>query len=151
MHAKITLTALSGLHDRVRNAAKKATLVMESVGAQITSHGYNFRIIHPSLPDHPTHAQAEKFLVPGTGPTVFAIKRSAILRGALMRAVKRTNLEWKTSYGGQMSRIDPFPSLDRATDTTLFRVSIGYWQNEPIDRIVSEIVLLALHVEKEDP
>lgn len=152
--ADLFTSSLASLKDRVMRAGSVALSA-----AQWLEHQPEVdRVMYPLLASHPTHAIAATCLKQG-GPGCVWVHLKNVSKNKLIRLLikHQDGFEYKTSYGGPKSRIDPWPKsaprleYEWPKDTTAstppgcwVRVSIGFddtmedfirqWKSSPWDK-----------------
>ena len=126
-NARLIHNALNTIDERVR---KSSNLTLAALERLRETHP-EITIIHPSLPDHPSHSILKAALSGPDGrgqpengvlyPSVFTFKVKATKNVAL-KALQSNHLPFKTSFGAPMSRLDPWPQKDG--DNTICRLAV---------------------------
>lgn len=143
-HCELFLDGLSSLPARVAVASQVAS----RAAWQLEQDPRVSRVMYPTLPSHPTHDSAARFLRGGPGCVWFHVRGAD--RAAVDRAMANTdNIECKTSFGGKAARFDPSTVADRSgaydvgwraevgEEGTWIRLALGYEQD-------AHLVLMAL-------
>lgn len=106
------------------------------VAKHLEKHDKVLRVLHPGLPNHPSHQRFQQYITPGSGPTVFifkvTLKKPDACRWLRNNAAIIPHI---TSFGGPHSKTDPWPIGDH--DGTWCRLSIGW--DEPAATIISKL------------
>lgn len=119
-------------NERITNSSKLTLQIIEKYEKII-------EITHPYLENHDSHFLAEKYFKNGLYPSVFTFKLNMKMNAARKIFEKMKILEYKTSFGSKMSRIDTFPVNKK--DYVQVRLSIGYDDNfERICQGIDEIL-----------
>lgn len=114
-----------------------------TLSSELTSKVINKIIVHPKikslqhpiLSNHPCKDLAVKYFNKSIISSVFTFSVETS-RNNIVRILKKcTILDYKTSFGAKMSKIDPFPYKDG--NLVVIRLSIGYDDEE--DRIIKGI------------
>ena len=127
-HCKLVLDALRTLDQRM---SMKEVL---TVANYLESNTKILRCNYPLLPTHPSYEIASKYWNKGYYPSVltFSIEGMNISRTRDWLKSHRSLINYKTSFGGQDSRFDPWPGetiTDGAQGKYMYstiRLSVGY-------------------------
>ncbi|AYV78120.1 MAG: Cys/Met metabolism, pyridoxal phosphate-dependent enzyme [Edafosvirus sp.] len=123
--------------DTIDQRIKKSSKLTTEIAVRLSEHENVLDVSHPSLINHPSSCLA-KNLFNGIYPSVltFKIKQSEKKARELMNAC---GIEYKTSFGSKLSRLDPWPVI--VDDTFIVcRLAIGYDDN--CDSIIKKLSVL---------
>lgn len=133
-NARSIHNAITTLDDRIKHSS--------AITCQVVSSLYEAHpeivVSHPSLPNHPSYSISKESLIKDADdiqyPSVFTfrVKSSS---NFIMKTLNNSNVDFKTSFGGSMSRYDPYPT--RQGEYMRCRFSVGY--NDTSERILEEI------------
>jgi cystathionine beta-lyase/cystathionine gamma-synthase len=134
-HALIFVKGLDSMDVRVQASSKLTRQVCRYL-QQEESHIVD-RVMHLSVESHPTYELGKVLLTRNIYPSVIWLHIKCTMK-QLRRVICNTKaIEFKTSYGGQYSRIDPWPKPGHvraydypdqvlSTQGCWIRVSVGY-------------------------
>lgn len=124
-NCKLVVQNMATIETRIQDCSKLAIQVAEFLESKKVN-----RVFHPLCNSHPSQHLAKKHFKHGPGVFVFRVKVS---KSKLMSCLSRMKiLEFKTSFGAKLSRIDPWPQTNG--EFMDCRLALGYEDN--YDRVV---------------
>lgn len=123
-NSKIISDRVSTMDDRIRHSSCTTIEVLKMLE---TNHKI-LSISHPAINTHPSHSMAIKYFNSGLWPSVFTIWVNTSKVNALKIMQESHLIEHKTSFGGKLSRTDPWPH--EYNGSTMCRIAIGYDDKE---------------------
>ena len=127
----------TGIEGQVERVTRSSAITVQVVSALKEA---GICISHPSLENHPSYELARRFFNK-TGsdtlyPSVFTVTVSCLSKSAASKILSKCpDLEYKTSFGSAVSRVDPWPQFDAGKVT--FRIAVGY--NDNATRLTSAV------------
>lgn len=136
--AEAVVPLLHALEARVAQSSATTVRVLEA----LKGHPRVNRVVHPSLPDHPSHRQACALRYP---PSVMHLHVAFPSKSAAIKWAKRGSILYCTSFGKAETMLNPWPVWGRAHGDTgplgmWFRLAIGYDGNcEEVTRAFQQL------------
>lgn len=101
----------------------------------LKDHPKVFSVNYPLLPEHPSHQFAKSmFLKDGPSVLTFFITSS---KTKFLKVVKSSQIDLLTSFGSELSRLDPWPLLVTLNNQSYLMVRLALGYNDDYDRVVS--------------
>ena len=120
----IIIENLSSMEQRLRQSSHTTIKVLQQLQSMLKIS----TIIHPAMDTHPSHQLALQYFQHGLWPSVFTMVIPVSKETALHAMESSSMIEHKTSFGGRLSRTDPWPH--EVNGTTICRIAIGYDDTE---------------------
>ena len=114
----VILKNIQTLEKRIQKSSKTTLKILKKLNKI-----KNLKLNHPFLDEHDSNKLAKKYFKNELYPSVFTFFSNKEKKEVL-KMMKESNIEHKTSFGAKHLRTDPYPK--KYGDETLCRIAIGY-------------------------
>lgn len=112
-------------HQSMNQRIQLLSQPIADLAQRLEKHEKVLSVSHPSLTSHPNHELAVKHFVKDMWPSVLVFSMKARSKNYLLKEFESNDLFVATSYGGSLSRIDPFFYVDSGSKVVQLRVALG--------------------------